>query len=272
MENIKISVIIPNWNGEKILESVIRSCLNQTLSPFEILVCDDGSTDNSKEIVERINDPRIIWIPSLHSGTPAVPRNNGMKASHGDWIAFCDNDDEWIPTKLEKQIHLAEKLKCKAICTSALIRINGTINNNLVSNWKKETIKFSDILKSNDIVCSSVMIHSSLINTIGSFSSTINYRSFADYIYWLRVLTQTNFAFVKEPLVIYDDHPETSIRSDKISDEELRKASFENLIEWMNQSKKSQYEFLCFKLQIMIYKIKNKILLSIKSLIKQLIK
>ncbi|MCX6754455.1 MAG: glycosyltransferase family A protein [Candidatus Nomurabacteria bacterium] len=268
----RISVIIPTYNGAKTLEAVIKSCLKQTLQPIEILVCDDGSTDESKIIVERINDNRVIWVPSQHSGTPAVPRNNGMKISKGEWIAFCDSDDEWLPTKLEKQINLAIKLKLKAACTSALIKINGNIKNELVSNWNKENITFSNILKSNDIVCSSVIIHKSIINNIGEFSTEIKNRSFADYIYWLRVLTETNFAFVVEPLVIYDDHPETSIRNDRISDKELQETSFNDLISWMKKDKKNKLKILYFKIQIYLYKVKQKNINMIKNHVKLIIK
>lgn len=250
--NTKISVIIPNWNGEKILESVIRSCLNQTLPPFEVLVCDDGSTDNSKEAVERINDSRVIWVPSLHSGTPAVPRNNGMKVSKGDWIAFCDNDDEWLPTKLEKQIYLAEKLKCKAICTNAFIKINGDITSKTVSNWSKHKITFRNLLKSNNIVCSSVVIHSSVFKEINGFSEIVEYGSFADFICWLRVSSKTNFAFVNEPLVIYDDHPLTSIRSSFTDGKLLKEISLNNFINWAKEQRKFKLHLYIFYIRIHI--------------------
>lgn len=268
MENLKISVIIPTYNSARTLEATIISCLNQTLPPIEVLVCDDGSTDNSKELVEKINNPIIKWIPSSHSGTPAVPRNNGLDVSNGEWIAFCDSDDKWLPTKLEKQIELVNKLGYKASCTSALISIEGIMDGKLVSNWKKPTIKFSDILRCNDIVCSSALIHRSLISKTGEFSTVVANRSFADYIYWLRVLTITNFAFVNEPLVIYDDHPETSIRSDKNRDKDIQEISFADLIIWMKNGKENYFKILYFKTIINLYLIKNRILLILKKILK----
>lgn len=272
MEDTKISVIIPTYNSANTLRATIESCLNQTLPPIEVLVCDDGSTDDSEGIVKSIHNSKVKWIPSLHSGTPAVPRNNGVKIARGKWIAFCDSDDEWLPEKLKKQIDLANKMGFKASCTAALVKMNGVISNKLVSNWKKRTIKFNDLLKSNDIVCSSAVIHSSIVQKIGEFSCNLTHRSFADYIYWLRILTLTNFAFVNEPLAIYDDHPQTSIRSDKVSDNELQKISFRNFTKWIDRNEKNIFKRLYFKLQIKIYKLKSGILIFIKDLVQKILK
>jgi glycosyltransferase involved in cell wall biosynthesis len=237
MENIKVSVIIPNWNSEKTLKATIQSCLNQTLPPFEIIVCDDGSTDNSKNVVENINDPRVIWVPHSHTGTPAIPRNNGMKISKGEWIAFCDSDDKWLPTKLEKQIRLIKRSGCKAICTDAFIKKNNIITTQRISNWKKVNISFNNLLWDNKIVCSSAIIHSSIFKDIGGFPEELEYKSFEDYIYWLRVTTRTNFIFLNEPLIIYDDHPETSLRSLCTDGKLIKEKTIYNLLNWTKKNK-----------------------------------
>lgn len=232
IEISNISVVIPNWNGAKTLGNVIKSCINQTLKPLEILICDDGSTDNSKEVVDQINNDLVKWIPLSHSGTPAIPRNNGIKISKGEWIAFCDSDDEWLPTKLEKQIKKAYETKCKAICTNAIRKINGiNIIGNMI-NYKKEKISFNDLLNSNSVVCSSSMIHKSVLEKVGGFSEAIEHGSYADFICWLRITTQTNFAFINEPLVIYDDHPQTSIRANETSAERIKILALDNFIIW----------------------------------------
>ncbi len=232
-----ISVVVPVWNGEKTLEATIRSCLNQTISPIEILVCDDGSTDESKKVIENINDNRVIWISGIHSGSPAGPRNTGLKISKGEWIAFCDSDDEWLPEKLEKQISEVRKQKCKAVCTNALIKKDTIIVNQKVSNWRKKKLSFKNLLSTNNVVCSSTMIHSSIYKEIGGFSDIVEYAAFADYIYWLRVSTKTDFAFVNDPLVIYYDHPETSLRSLFKDGRLLKEKVLHNFIDWANKNK-----------------------------------
>jgi glycosyltransferase involved in cell wall biosynthesis len=249
----QISVIIPNYNGSKTLEAVIKSCLNQTLKPIEILVCDDGSTDESKKIVGGINNNIVKWIPLPHSGTPAIPRNNGIRISEGEWIAFCDNDDEWLPTKLEKQISLATKLDCKASCTNAIKKVNGiNIEKNMI-NYKKEKISFYDLLNSNSIVCSSSVVKKSILEKIGGFSEVLEHGSYADFICWLRVLTQTDFAFIDESLVIYDDHPRTSIRALFLDDKILRENALNNFIGWVGKQKRINLIF--YLIQIRIYNI-----------------
>lgn len=262
LESLKISVIIPTWNGEKILKKTIESCLNQTLKPIEILVCDDGSTDNSEKIIEQMNNNLVIWIPGIHSGTPAIPRNKGMEMSKGDWVAFCDNDDEWLPTKLEKQINMAQKLNCKAVCTNAIRKI-GQINiDGKMINFKKERITFNDLLNSNSIVCSSSLIHRSIFEKIGRYSEIIEHGSYADFIYWLRVATQTDFAFVNEPLVIYDDHPQTSIRANETSGEKIKKIALNNFIKWSRQNNLPYFRYLIKK-----HIIKMRIINLIKNII-----
>lgn len=102
----KISVIIPTWNRAETLGKAISSALNQTFPPFEIVVCGvDGSPD--QEIFNLINDPRMRWIEGGRDGLASIPRNRGIKASRGEWLAFLDSDDEWLPDKLEKQLEHA---------------------------------------------------------------------------------------------------------------------------------------------------------------------
>ncbi len=259
----KISVVIPIWNGERTIEATIRSCLNQTMEPIEILVCDDGSTDNSKKIVESIGNSKVTWIAGNHSGSPAGPRNRGLALSKGDWIAFCDSDDEWIPTKLEKQMSLVQELNCKATCTGALTKKSGVISDTRVSTWKKEIISFNDLLKSNNVVCSSVIINLSIFKEIGGFTDIIEYASFADYIYWLRVSTKTNFAYVNESLVIYDDHPETSLRSLFTDGRLLREKALNNFVIWA-KTKNMTYYILKAKIRLILEWVKKSLYDKIK--------
>src|SRR4051794_13419670 len=105
MEN-SVSVIIPTWNRAATLGPAIQSVLNQTYPPREVLVCDDGSTDNSVDVVAQLDDQRIRWLPGGRGGRPAIPRNRGIGAATGEWLAFLDSDDEWLPDKLERQLGL----------------------------------------------------------------------------------------------------------------------------------------------------------------------
>ncbi len=108
MNPIYFSVIIPLYNKDKYIKRTLDSVLKQTFTNFEIIIVDDGSTDNSCEIVESISDPRIRWIRQENGG-PSKARNRGIKEAKGQFIAFLDADDQWLPEKLEKQYGLHSK-------------------------------------------------------------------------------------------------------------------------------------------------------------------
>ena len=94
-----ISVVIPLYNKEPIIEKTLKSVLSQDYSDFEVVVVDDGSTDNSVAIVESIGDPRIRLIKQENGG-PSKARNTGVKNAKGEWILFLDADDELLPGAL----------------------------------------------------------------------------------------------------------------------------------------------------------------------------
>jgi len=100
-ENPLVSVIVPVYNGEEYLGEAIESIISQTYDPLEIIVVDDGSTDSSREII--LSFPQIKYIYQENKGHAAA-RNQGIKASKGDFIAFLDADDFWVPEKISMQI------------------------------------------------------------------------------------------------------------------------------------------------------------------------
>lgn len=98
----RISVIMPTYNRARFLGDAIRSVLAQTLTDFEVIVVDDGSTDNTSEIVRAFADPRVKYLRQDNQG-PAGARNNGIRASTGEYVSFLDSDDTFLPRKLEIQ-------------------------------------------------------------------------------------------------------------------------------------------------------------------------
>lgn len=110
--NVKVSVITPVYNGEKFLEETIRSVLNQTFTEFEYLLVNHASTDASRQILQKFQalDNRITIIElSINKGGPAYPRNEGIKAARGEYIAFVDADDVWKPHKLQTQLDFLDQ-------------------------------------------------------------------------------------------------------------------------------------------------------------------
>ena len=109
MENELVSIIMPNYNGAKYVQETIKSVLAQTYQNWEILFVDDCSTDNSIEIAERFQDPRIRILKNEKNSGAAVSRNYALREAKGRWVAFLDSDDLWLPQKLEKQIAFMEE-------------------------------------------------------------------------------------------------------------------------------------------------------------------
>lgn len=211
-----ISVIIPTWNRAKFLKRAISSVLEQTYPVSEILVCDDGSTDNSKATVKKINHryPTVKWVEGGHTGLPAVARNRGLKLARGEWIAFLDSDDAWLPDKLSKQILAMRNDHCFASCSNALRLIPRKVNHKSLLSWPKLKVTFTDLIEQNPIVCSSVVIHRNIMNKVGYFFEDRNLRAIEDYQLWLRVSIFTDFAYISSSLLSYTDDAMNSIRKD----------------------------------------------------------
>jgi teichuronic acid biosynthesis glycosyltransferase TuaG len=246
-----VSVVIPNWNRAGLLEKAVRSTLVQTLPPLEVLVCDDGSTDESQNVIESLGDDRVRWIEGARAGRPAVPRNGGIRASKGEWVAFLDNDDEWFPHKLEKQLLLAQQLGCDAVCSNAfrLVSWQKEVENYLA--WKCERITFQDLLRLNLVICSSAVVRRSVFSTVLGFPESEQLKALEDYALWLRVLTQTDFAYVTEPLLVYRDDPANSIRSHDMNEWRQRRAVLTDFGWWSKQEMISPSYLYQVKRQLM---------------------
>lgn len=224
-----ISVIIPSHNRYNNLLNAINSVKNQTYNNKEIIVVDDGSNDLRYK--NKIDDVIIINLPISSKkklGYPcgAVPRNEGMKIAKGDYIAFLDDDDIWMPNKLEIQIN--EMIK-KNIDVSSTDGYSGLgfynpekkykIYNSGEGLKKKFKLKndFPDIFtyefikKNNPIITSSICFKKSLINKIGYMDLYKNggqrikgKKKFQDYEYWKRMLRHSDCLYIKKQLFYYD--------------------------------------------------------------------
>jgi glycosyltransferase involved in cell wall biosynthesis len=121
---MKVSVIIPTHNRPKLLEKSVQSVLGQTYPVFEIIVIDDGLMDRARSMTESFGDSRIVYIAHEREKGGGAARNTGIKYAQGDIIAFLDDDDEWIPEKLEIQMnHFSGTSSAVGFCFSAVENI-----------------------------------------------------------------------------------------------------------------------------------------------------
>lgn len=205
----KISIIIPTYNSSEFIEKTIKSVISQTFKDWELLIVDDCSTDNTEEIINNItkNDTRIKLLKtSKNSGGPATPKNIGLDNSHGEYIAFLDHDDEWLPEKLEKQIEIFKNSKDKKLgLVSCFIDIKDFYNDKIISKYK---INHPNITNNNYIyTCSSVLVKSSVIRSSGYFDT--NLKTGDDWDMWIRIFNNGySFGYATEYLLNYYVHKE----------------------------------------------------------------
>jgi glycosyltransferase involved in cell wall biosynthesis len=201
----KVSVIIPTYNRTRLLYSAIKSVLNQTFEDFEVIVVDDASADSTRQVVGKFKDRRIRYIRHKENKGGSAARNTGIKGSKGKFIAFLDDDDMWMPSKLEKQVDLISKnLEIGAVYTGVYI-----INKSDKIIWcdfplLKGNI-FPIILKKNYVgSCSQVLVRKECFDRVGLFDESLS--AGQDWDMWIRLAKHYQFDYVNETLVLYRVH------------------------------------------------------------------
>lgn len=253
---MKVSVIIPTWNRSAIVGAAIKSAICQTYKPLEIIVVDDGSTDDTARVVSNLRNWNVKYIRISHSGLPSVTRNVGIKHSLGDWIAFLDSDDTWFKNKLELQVaHIMEN-NCDASCSNAIVVSNPTdmSSSSLLLTKKSSAVSFFELLLSNPVVCSSVLVNKSALRQCRGFSENESLRAIEDYDLWLRLSDKFKISYLEQPLVRYLASSNTSVRGKGIADVRMQK--LEILRNFINMGKshfihsffaQSYYQYLMYK-------------------------
>lgn len=201
-DNPVISVIIPTYNRAQWLQQSISSALEQTYGNIEIIVIDDGSTDNTKELLANLKSHGIRYIGHSTNRGAAASRNTGIRAARGEFIAFLDDDDEWLPSKLKKQLD-------KFSTSSATVGVVYT-GSSLVSVRSGKTIhSFScphsqdhrevDFLRTVTFSTSVPLIRKSCFRKAGLFDEALP--GSQDMDMWIRLAVHYEFAFIPEVLV-----------------------------------------------------------------------
>ena len=104
-----VSIIMPSWNTGRYIAESIQSVLAQTYTNWELIIVDDCSTDNTDEVIANFCDKRIRYLQNTQNSGAALTRNRALREANGEWIAFLDSDDIWLPEKLEKQIEFMKR-------------------------------------------------------------------------------------------------------------------------------------------------------------------
>ena len=195
---LKISVIIPTYNRLGVLARALQSVLNHSRPADEIIVIDDGSSDGTTEMIQR-QFPHIHYIYQQNQGVSHA-RNVGINRAGGDWIAFLDSDDEWLPDKLSRQCAALEENPDIKICHSEEIWIrHGKRVNPMKKHRKSGGWIFRQCLPLCAMSPSSILIHRDVLTQTGLFDESLP--ACEDYDLWLRITARYPVLFVEQPLI-----------------------------------------------------------------------
>ncbi|HEY9633636.1 MAG TPA: glycosyltransferase family A protein [Coleofasciculaceae cyanobacterium] len=201
----KVSVVIPAYNAMAYLPETVDSVLRQTFTDFEVLIINDGSSDNIVEWASGVKDPRVKLISQENQGV-SIARNTGIAQAQGEYIAFLDADDLWEATKIEAQVRCLDSNPEVGLVHTWMLLVNkqGKSTGRVMSSQAEGNV-WKQLVEKNTIACSSVMVRRCCFETIGVFEPNLNFAE--DWDMWIRIASRYPFAVIKQPLYYYRQLP-----------------------------------------------------------------
>ena len=199
-ENPLISVIIPTYNREHFLKDAIESVLSQTYNNLELIIVDDGSVDNTQQLVQKFTDKRINYIRQEHKGA-STARNRGIQEVKGEYIAFLDSDDIWLPKKIEKQLKIFRESKLSPGIVYAGVQYIDSHSNRKkqrkLSNYRGKILR--QLLRKNIAgIGSTILVKRECFKKCGLFDESLSSRVDLDML--IRICQHFTADFVPEVL------------------------------------------------------------------------
>lgn len=176
-----VSVIIPAFNAADVVSCAIESALRQTRPPLDVVVVDDGSTDGTANVVAAFPEP-VRLVRQANSG-PGGARNRAVKHARGEWLAFLDADDSWLPSKLERQLELTKDPQVGLVCCRTPIAGS--------SPHGPTVIGFETLWRRNPVILSTALVRRSAFEEVGGFDEDRVLDPVADYNLWLRLAARS---------------------------------------------------------------------------------
>ena len=203
MDKLTITAICPTFNSSNFIQRTLSSIISQERLPDELIISDDGSTDNTLDIIKNFfkkncDNINCIILENSHKG-PGAARNSAIRASTSDWIAFIDSDDTWEPMKLKNlEEHIIKDRKLNFLCHDEHWIKNGSIIKSVKygSHYNPKTQLLSQLYIKNMFSTSAVICKKDLLIDYGLFDEDL--LSSQDYELWLRLSTNINLKFIRE--------------------------------------------------------------------------
>jgi len=237
---IIVSVVIPTYNHGQYLGHALQSVLDQTYSNFEIIVIDNYSTDNTKEVIDSFNDSRINYLKIHNNGVIAASRNLGIQTSKGEWIAFLDSDDYWSPLKLQECFEVITDNVDFVYHDLEVISSKKKLFKTTITKSRQVTcpVTLDLLINGNGIVNSSVVVRKNLLVKINGINESSEMIAAEDYNTWLRISQLSeNFIFIPKVLGFYLVHKDSTSKKDM---SESEKASINEFFGLLNVKQKNK--------------------------------
>lgn len=217
----EVSVIIPAHNSARYVGAAIESVLGQTFRDLEVLVVDDGSTDDTPKVTSRYGPP-VRYVRQENQGV-SVARNQGLELAVGRYVGFLDSDDTWFPGKLERQLLGLEAARGIRACYSSFLAVDDQLSPLGVRRSRRTGHLLADLILRGNVVGSicTVLCERSLFEAVGGFDPRLS--QCADWDMWVRLARHTDFLYIDEALVTYRQHDANmSRRPDLLERDSLR--------------------------------------------------
>lgn len=194
-----VSIVMPSYNTASFIAEAIHSVLAQTYENWELLIVDDCSSDSTEEVISSfLSDPRIRYLKNEHNSGAAITRNRAIKEARGEWIAFLDSDDVWMPEKLERQLSFMADHGYRFSCTSC--RVIGENSELLGRKYKSpRRITCCGLHMYNWLSCLTVMYHAPTVGVV----QIADLKKRNDYALWLKVIRYCDCYYLDEVLAQY---------------------------------------------------------------------
>lgn len=196
---MQISVVIPAFNAARTLAGTVSSIRNQEPVPSEIVVVDDGSADHTADVAQTLG----VRLVRQENGGPSRARNTGIAVTTGDWVAFADADDVWLPGKLELQIACLARYPDAVLIAGDWVRHAPAVIEAVQPQVR--VFGYRDLLQLNRFQTSTVLVRADVVKRLGGFDERLD--GVEDWDMWLRCSKEGPIAKLDAPIVVYRDEP-----------------------------------------------------------------
>ena len=208
----KVSIIIPAYNRAGMILTAVESVLAQTYPDWEAIIVDDGSSDNTREVVAGVKDARVRYIYQDNKGLPDA-RNTGIRASSGEYVAFLDSDDAFLPEKLMLQVPVLDATPQIGLVAGGFVEVDMDMRPlHEIRPWvKNPTLDLLDWVRTCSFCVGSPLVRRAWLDKAGLFDETMRYVE--DWDLWLRLASMScRMQWLKEPVYLYRMHASSMVR------------------------------------------------------------